>query len=252
IQAAIDADGTTSGKRILVKYGTYTKSSSGTTVTFTYTDNNGSQSGSFTVSGNNITSVNFSHSNQASFPSSSWTISQNDWQNQYTFSFFAQSPENTTFSLSNGNVQIQQSGGFSQGGWNLNVNEQTSSNVVIDLKGKNIVIESVSGSDSTIIDGQGDYPALSLDAEFNSYSGYSNDARFIGFTFKSGPNNEPLIHIAGPGISSALSWAPLFQDCRFINSSITDLGNENHGVIDIVDAEPVFNNCEFRNLSIDP
>ncbi|SVC81917.1 uncharacterized protein METZ01_LOCUS334771, partial [marine metagenome] len=28
--------------------------------------------------------------------------------------------------------------------------------------------------------------------------------------------------------------------------------SENHGVIDIEDAEPVFNNCEFRNLSIDP
>ncbi|MDP7653416.1 MAG: hypothetical protein QF757_01875, partial [Candidatus Marinimicrobia bacterium] len=54
------------------------------------------------------------------------------------------------------------------------------------------------------------------------------------------------------GISSSLDWAPTFTDCRFINSSITDLGNEDHGVIDIEDAEPVFNNCEFRNLSINP
>ena len=164
IQAAIDADGTTSGKRILVKYGTYTKSSSGTTITFTFTDNSGSQSGSFTVSGNNITSVNFSHSNQASFPSSSWSISSNYYNDQYNFNLFAQSPENTTFSLSPGQVQIQQSGGFSQGGYNLSISEQTSADVVIDLKGKNIVIESVSGSDSTFIDGQGDYPALGLDA----------------------------------------------------------------------------------------
>jgi uncharacterized protein (UPF0248 family) len=88
IQAAINADGTTAGKRILVSYGTYTKSSSGNTVTFTYNDNNGPQSGSFTVSGNNITSINFSHSNQASFPSSSWSISSNYYNDQYNFNVF--------------------------------------------------------------------------------------------------------------------------------------------------------------------
>ncbi|MDP6276402.1 MAG: hypothetical protein QGF69_05785, partial [Candidatus Marinimicrobia bacterium] len=94
--------------------------------------------------------------------------------------------------------------------------------------------------------------ALDMDADNDEYEGYASSTEFIGFTFMDGPDDEPLINIVGPGISSSLDWAPTFTNCRFINSSITDLGGEDHGVIDIEDAEPVFNNCEFRNLSIDP
>ncbi|MEE1574105.1 MAG: hypothetical protein V1257_11005, partial [Candidatus Neomarinimicrobiota bacterium] len=220
----------------------------GTTYSFSYNDNYGPQSGSFIVSENNITSLNFSHSNQASFPSSSWTISQNDWENQYTFSFFAQSPENTTFSLSNGNVQIQSSNGGMQGGWDINV--QQSSSAAIDLRGKNITLEAVSGPDSTFIDGEGQNSALSLDAESDDYDGYASSTEFIGFTFMDGPDDEPLINIVGPGISSSLDWAPTFTNCRFIDSDLS--ADDDHiAPILIERAEPTFDGCEFRDLNIE-
>jgi hypothetical protein len=261
IQDAIAAETTTDGKRILVLAGTYTYDSgsgAGTTYNFDYSDQYGYQSGSFTVSGNTVTTLSFTHSSQTDFPGSDWTIAASSYFTDLgNFRVEANDMSTGTYFMieaSWGGFMVHISNDMMYGdGYNVNVQQASfAATAVIDLQGKNITLEAVNGSDSTFIDGEGDYTALDMDAGNDDYEGYASSTEFIGFTFKDGPDDEPLINIVGPGISSSLDWAPTFTNCRFINSSITDLGGEDHGVIDIEDAEPVFNNCEFRNLSIDP
>lgn len=258
IQDAISASATTDGKRILVSAGTYTYESTGTIYSFSFNDNYGYQSGSFTVSGSSVTNLSFSHTNTNDFPGSTWTIDNTSYfNNTSNYSINATSESNTTFEFSNSMVHLTgSSGAYSpiSDGWNQSVWQSSSvSEAVLDLKGKNIVLEAVSGPDSTIIDGGGQYSALSLDAGTDEYSGYSNSTKFIGFTFTNGDDEEPLIYIEGPSdLSSSLNWAPTFENCRFTNTTIDDVDpNDNnlYGVIEIKNAEPVFDGCEFRNLN---
>ncbi|MDP7126078.1 MAG: fibronectin type III domain-containing protein, partial [Candidatus Marinimicrobia bacterium] len=133
-------------------------------------------------------------------------------------------------------------------GYNVNVQQASfAATAVIDLQGKNITLEAVNGSDSTFIDGDGDYTALDMDADNDDYDGYASSTEFIGFTFMDGPDDAPLINIVGPGISSSLDWAPTFTNCRFINSEVSAHDNDVAPVI-IKNAEPTFDGCEFRNL----
>ncbi|MBC8395439.1 MAG: fibronectin type III domain-containing protein, partial [Candidatus Marinimicrobia bacterium] len=268
IQDAISASATTDGKRILVAAGTYTFDAadwvSNITVNFSYSGNWGNQSGSFITDGTSITELNFTHSSNWDFPSSSWTIDENNsfYTNIGTFRVEATSPEGTNFELTPTTVSVEKSSGTFEthdNGWSLNIWEDSQSsgsgnNPIIDLLGKQIVIESISGSDSTVIDGQGDHTALRLDASENEYNGYSNSTKFIGFTFTNGDDEEPLIYIEGPSdLSSALNWAPTFENCRFTNTTIDNVDpitfDNVHGVIEIKNAEPVFDGCEFRNLN---
>jgi len=255
IQDAISASATTDGKRILVLAGTYTYESSAITYSFSFNDNYGYQSGTFTVSGASVASLTFTHSNTNDFPGSTWTIENTSYfNNTSNYQINATSESNTTFEFSNSMVHLSGNSGTISDGWSQNVWQSSSaSEAVLDLKGKNIVLEAVSGSDSTFINGGGQYTALSLDASINEYSGYSNSTKFIGFTFTNGDDAEPLIHIEGPNdLSSTLNWAPTFENCRFTNTTIDDVDpNDNnlHGVIEIKNAEPVFDGCEFRNLN---
>ena len=103
----------------------------------------------------------------------------------------------------------------------------SSSLPVIDLKGKNIIIESESGPDSTIIDAGGSRIALELDASNNTYSsGYNKSStKFIGFTFKNGDDDKPLVDIDGPERSTfSGTWDFTFENCRF-TSTTNDYGN---------------------------
>ncbi len=269
IQEAITNSAVTDGKRILVAAGTYVFDAedwavSGDEYGFSYNDNWGYQQGTFVVSNGAITSLNFNHTN-SQYQVSGWTINtQNTYFNdQWNFNLEATSSSNIGFHLYNGTTQgsgaeIGTQTNF-QSGWSLNVWINSASNggstdfPIIDLLGKQIVIESISGPDSTILDGQGSHSALRLDANENEYTGYSNSTKFIGFTFTNGDDEEPLIYIEGPSnLSSALNWAPTFENCRFTNTTIDEIDpNDNnlHGVIEIKNAEPVFDGCEFRNLN---
>ncbi|MDP7126476.1 MAG: choice-of-anchor Q domain-containing protein, partial [Candidatus Marinimicrobia bacterium] len=144
-------------------------------------------------------------------------------------------------------------------GYNVNVQQASfAATAVIDLQGKNITLEAVNGSDSTFIDGEGDYTALDMDAGNDDYEGYASSTEFIGFTFKDGPDDAPLIKIVGPDISSSLDWAPTFTNCRFIDSEVS-ADDDDGGSVDmyvapvvIKNAEPVFDGCEFRDLHVEP
>ena len=81
----------------------------------------------------------------------------------------------------------------------------SSSIPVIDLKGKNIIIESDAGPATTIIDAGGNRIALSLDYSNGNYSGYSASAtKFVGLTFTNGDDDKSLIDINGPNPSLSL------------------------------------------------
>jgi hypothetical protein len=89
-----------------------------------------------------------------------------------------------------------------------------------------------------------------MDADNDEYEGYASSTEFIGFTFMDGPDDEPLINIVGPGISSSLDWAPTFTNCRFIDSDLS--ADDDHiAPILIERAEPTFDGCEFRDLNIE-
>ena len=102
-----------------------------------------------------------------------------------------------------------------------------------------------------IADGEGDYTALDMDAGNDDYDGYASSTEFIGFTFKNGPDDEPLINIVGPGVSSNLDWAPTFTNCRFTDTEMSVHDNYAAPII-VENAEPVFDGCEFRNLNLKP
>jgi len=82
-----------------------------------------------------------------------------------------------------------------------------------------------------------------------SYNGYTNSTKLIGFTFQNGDDSKPLIVINGPG-KSIDDWAPSFENCKFIDSRASS--QDLIGVIWIFHAEPVFDGCEFRNLTVAP
>ncbi|NOZ75598.1 MAG: fibronectin type III domain-containing protein, partial [FCB group bacterium] len=132
----------------------------------------------------------------------------------------------------------------------------TGSSPVVDLKGKQIVLESVDGPDTTIIDAGGSFGnriALKLDAQDGFFNGYDNSTQLIGFTFTNGDDEDILISIVGPdyGSGSTLPWNPKFVNCRFTNTSKTS-GSNILPVIHIQEAAPVFDRCEFRGLSMVP
>ncbi len=136
-------------------------------------------------------------------------------------------------------------------GTSVNVWQSSSfSQAVLDLVGKNIVLEAVSGPDSTFIDGEGNYSVLDMNAQVDDYDGYSSSTEFIGFTFKDGPDDGSLIHIIGPDISSDLDWAPTFTNCRFIDTEMSVDSPEDAPIV-VYNAEPVFEGCEFRNLNLE-
>ena len=258
IQDAIAAETTTDGKRLLVLAGTYTSDSgsgTGTTYSFSYDDFSfGYQSGSFTVSNGSPSSLSFAHSEQTLFPGSDWTIQTgtSHFNSIYDYSIEASNTSGTYFQFENFFVQIRNQFNQFQDGHNQSVYQSSfAANAVIDLRGKNITLEAVSGPDSTFIDGEGQNSALSLDAESDDYDGYASSTEFIGFTFKNGPDDEPLINIVGPGISSSLDWAPTFTNCRFIDSEVSADDNDVAPVI-IKNAEPTFDGCEFRDLHVEP
>ncbi|HIN26288.1 MAG TPA: hypothetical protein EYM74_03150, partial [Candidatus Marinimicrobia bacterium] len=260
IQDAIAAETTTDGKRLLVLAGTYTYDSgsgAGTTYSFNYTDSYGNQSGRFIVSNGSPSSLNFAHSEEFLYPGSNWSIADASYFTDLG-SFRVEASDLSTgtnfmieTSFSSFFVYVSNQFQYTDG-WNVNV-QQTSfaANAVIDLQGKNITLEAVSGPDSTFIDGEGQNSALSLDAESDDYDGYASSTEFIGFTFKDGPDDEPLINIVGPGISSSLDWAPTFTNCRFIDSEVSADDNDVAPVI-IKNAEPTFDGCEFRDLHVEP
>ena len=253
IQDAINAEATTNGKRILVLAGTYTYEASDVTFSFSFNDSYGNQTGSFTVSGSSILDLNFSHSNTNSFPGSTWTISSNSYFNSINnFSISATSESNTSFNFStSSSPTLTGPTGAYMYGTSVNVWQSSSfSQAVLDLVGKNIVLEAVSGPDSTFIDGEGDYSALDMNAQVDDYDGYSSATEFIGFTFKDGPDDGSLIHIIGPEISSDLDWAPTFTNCRFIDTEMS-VDVPEHAPIVVYNAEPVFEGCEFRNLNLE-
>lgn len=265
IQEAINSSAVTDGKRILVAHGTYTYdagdwTASGDQYGFSYTDNNGNQQGTFTVSNGQVNAVNFTHTN-SQYQVAAWLInSQNTYFNsQYNFSIEAYSSSGLGFRLYYGTnwgigVEIGTQSSY-QSGWNVNVwlisQSGFTTERVVDLLGKKVIVEAISGSDSTFIDGGGQYSALALDAEVDDYTGYGNSTKFIGFTFQNGPSDEALVDIAGPVLTSNLDWSPSFVNCRFINSTVTASDGDVAPII-IENAEPVFENCEFRNLNIKP
>ncbi|HIN25841.1 MAG TPA: hypothetical protein EYM74_00830, partial [Candidatus Marinimicrobia bacterium] len=126
----------------------------------------------------------------------------------------------------------------------------SSSTPVIDLKGKNIIIESDAGPATTIIDAGGNRTALSLDHQNGEYSGYSATAtKFIGITFTNGDDDNSLIDIAGPNPNNSNnSWDITFENCRFTNTT-NDYGY-NYAVVYIGKSSSIFDGCQFRNLNI--
>ncbi len=166
LQEAISVEATTDGKRILVLAGTYTYDSgsgAGTTYNFDYQDDYGYQSGSFTVSGNTVTTINFTHSNQNLYPGNDWTIQTgtSHFNSIYDYSVEASNSSGVYFQFEQSYVQIVNQYNQDQGGHNQSVYQSSfAANAVIDLQGKNITLEAVSGPDSTFIDGEGDYTAV--------------------------------------------------------------------------------------------
>ena len=126
----------------------------------------------------------------------------------------------------------------------------SSSNPVIDLKGKNIIIESAAGPATTIIDAGGNRSALSLDHQNGEYSGYSVAAtKFIGLTFTNGDDDKSLIDISGPNPNNSNnSWDITFENCRFTNTT-NDYG-DSHSVVYVGRSSSVFDGCQFLNLNI--
>ncbi len=124
------------------------------------------------------------------------------------------------------------------------------SNPVIDLKGKNVIIESDAGPATTIIDAGGSRTALSLDKYDGQFSGYSASAtKFIGLTFTNGDDDESLIDINGPNIfESSNSWDVTFENCRFTNTD-NDYGNS-YSVVYVARSSSIFDGCQFRDLNI--
>ena len=124
------------------------------------------------------------------------------------------------------------------------------SNPVIDLKGKNIIIESDAGPATTIIDAGGNRTALSLDHQNGEYSGYSATAtKFIGITFTNGDDDNSLIDIAGPNPNNSNnSWDITFENCRFTNTN-NDYGI-GYSVVYVGKSSSVFDGCQFRDLNI--
>ena len=91
--------------------------------------------------------------------------------------------------------------------------------------------------------------ALQLSAE-NNYS-YSSGTQFIGFTFRDGPDDDPLIDIVGSeDLNSDNECAPIFKNCRFIDTDFS-AADDHLAPILIERAEPTFDGCEFRNLNIE-
>ena len=132
------------------------------------------------------------------------------------------------------------------------------SNPVIDLKGKNVIIESDAGPATTIIDAGGSRTALSLDKYDGQFSGYSASAtKFIGLTFTNGDDDESLIDINGPNMNesngpnmneSTNSWDITFENCRFTNTD-NDYGS-GYSVVYVARSNSIFDGCEFRDLNI--
>ena len=96
---------------------------------------------------------------------------------------------------------------------------------VVEFTGRNVVIESVAGPVTTIIDGEGERTAISMNYSDGSYgSGYSSSTKIIGFTIKNGDEDYPLVDIEGPSYTSSSSnrvpWNPVFENCRFMNSTV--------------------------------
>ncbi len=121
----------------------------------------------------------------------------------------------------------------------------------IDLMGKNIILQSSEGPDSTIIDAGGrigDRSALSFDASAGyNYNGYGDSTKIIGFTFTNGDDSDPLVIIEGP--QSGYDWAPVFENCRFTNT--TSLADP-LPIIWLRRTNVTFDGCEFRNLNVMP
>ena len=124
------------------------------------------------------------------------------------------------------------------------------SNPVIDLKGKNVIIESDAGPATTIIDAGGSRTALSLDKYDGQFSGYSASAtKFIGLTFTNGDDDESLIDINGPNMNeSTNSWDITFENCRFTNTN-NDYGSR-YSVVYVARSNSIFDGCQFRDLNI--
>jgi len=127
---------------------------------------------------------------------------------------------------------------------------------VVEFNGKNVVIESVAGPATTIIDGQGSRTAISMNYNDGGYgSGYTNSTKIIGFTIKNGDEEYPLVDIEGPSYSSSSSnrvpWNPVFENCRFMNSTVAhsvSSWQQDRTVITIYRASPTFDGCTFRGL----
>ena len=124
------------------------------------------------------------------------------------------------------------------------------SNPVIDLKGKNIIIESEDGPATTIIDAGGSRTALSLENSNGTYSGYSATAtKFIGLTFTNGDDDKSLITINGSGTEIlTVSWDVTFENCRFTNTD-NDYGDRNP-IVYVGGSSSIFDGCQFRDLNI--
>ncbi|MFL3028427.1 MAG: choice-of-anchor Q domain-containing protein [Candidatus Neomarinimicrobiota bacterium] len=129
---------------------------------------------------------------------------------------------------------------------------------VVEFTGRNVVIESVAGPATTIIDGEGERTAISMnyqDGLESGLAGYSSSTKIIGFTIKNGDEDYPLVDIEGPSYTSSSSnrvpWNPVFENCRFMNSTVAhslSSWQQDRTVITIYRASPTFDGCVFRGL----
>mgnify|MGYP003329378072 CR=1 FL=1 len=129
---------------------------------------------------------------------------------------------------------------------------------VVEFIGRNVVIESVAGPATTIIDGEGDRTAIRMNSSYGSYGGgYSSSTKIIGFTIKNGDDDSPLVDITGPYYetntpsAARVPWKPVFENCRFTNSTTSrSLYYEAVSPISIFRASPTFDGCTFRALKV--
>ena len=112
--------------------------------------------------------------------------------------------------------------------------------VNLTFRGKNVVLRSVAGAESTFIDGKGENRGLICD------QGEDSTSAVIGFTFTNctapkDPQNHYLLEGGAVYLGSQVSVR--FENCVFQNSKAGKGG----GLFTVSDARPQFKKCLFKN-----
>jgi len=114
-------------------------------------------------------------------------------------------------------------------------------NETIDFGGKNIILQSVSGADVTIIDGNENGSVMSFT------SGERKDAVLDGFTITNGSGTDVGDYSYGGGIY-CVGASPTIRNCTFFENKCS-LGG---GIYALAESEPTVSNCIFRkNVALD-